>query len=151
VKAFEFRLEPALRWRSMQLRLEREAVARAAGQVAAIQSELNARHAELRAGGAELVAAGSVAFASWSAYVERCRRRIRTLNDQLPLARKALAAQMQKMVEAHQRLRVLENLRSDDHAGWERELSRETEAFAGEAYLAGMVRAGMVSAERRPR
>jgi hypothetical protein len=72
--------------------------------------------------------------------VDRSRRRIRALEEQLRQARKALTLQTQKMVEAHQKLRVLENLRRDEHAEWGKELDRETEAFAGEAFLARLQR-----------
>ena len=140
VKAFRFRLDPALRWRATQLRLEQEAVSRAAAQIAAIQQELIAIHTELRAGSAQLAAAGSAAFASWAAYTDRSRRRIRALEDRLREARKTLTLQTRKAVEAHQKLRVLENLKRDGRAEWEKELGRETEAFAGEAFLARLQR-----------
>ena len=136
MKAFHFRLEPALRWRSTQLRLEQEGVSLAAGLASRLQNELIAKHTELRSGSSELAGGGSAAFESWAAYLDRCRRRIRTLEEQLREARKALAIQTQKMVDAHQNLRVLENLKRDGRAEWERELGRETEAFAGEAFLA---------------
>jgi hypothetical protein len=140
MKAFRFRLDPALRWRDTQFRLEQEGTARAAGHLTATQAALIATHTELRAGSAELVTAGSAAFESWGSYVDRCRRKIRLQEEQLREARKALATQTQKMMEAHRKLRILENLRREDRAGWEKELGRETEALAGEAFLARMVR-----------
>jgi hypothetical protein len=140
MKAFHFKLDPALRWRATELRLEREGVSRAANQAAVIQSELIAKHNELRSGSSQLVAAGSAAFGSWAAYVDRSRRRIRLLEEQLKGARKALAVQTQKMVDAHRKLRILENLKRDNRADWEKELDRETEAFAGEAFLARLSR-----------
>jgi flagellar export protein FliJ len=151
VKAFHFRLDPALRWRATQLRLEQERVSQTAAQIAAIQTEVNGKYAELRSGASELIASGSAAFESWAAYVDRCRRRIRTLNAQLPEARKALAQQTLKMVEAHQRLKVLENLKKQGHAQWTNELNRETDAFAGEAFLAGLLTANAraATAEKR--
>jgi predicted trehalose synthase len=140
MKAFHFRLDPALRWRATQLQLERERVSRAAGQVAAIQTELAAIHTGLRSGSSELVAAGSTAFESWAAWVDRCRRRIQSLEEQLKKARLALALQTQTMVKAHQQLRVLENLKRGDQSDWDRDLGRETEALAGEAFLAKLTR-----------
>ena len=122
--------------------MDREAVSRAASQLAALQAELNATHSELRSGAAELVSAGSAAFESWAAYVDRCRNRIRSLEDRSREARKALTLQTQQMVAAHQKVRVLENLKRDDHADWTRELNRETEAFAGEAFLGKLLREG---------
>jgi hypothetical protein len=140
VKAFHFRLDPALRWRATQLRLEQETVSRIVRQVAALQEELIATHNELRAGSTQLASAGSVAFQSWAAYLERCRRRIRALEEQLIQARKALVLQTNKAVDAHRRLRALENLKGEDSAEWAKELGRETEAFAGEAFLARLSR-----------
>lgn len=140
MKAFHFRLDPALRWRSTELRLEREGVSRAASHLLKLQTELNAVHVGLRSGGAELISAGSVAFASWAAYVDRCRRRIGILEDQSREAKQSLSLQTRKMVEAHRKVRVLENLKRDDQAAWVRELSRETETLASEAFLAGMQR-----------
>ena len=140
MKAFHFRLDPALRWRCTQLRLEREGVSRAAGHLAMLQTELNAAHIELRSGAAELVSAGSIAFASCAAYVDRCRRRIRVLEDQLREAKQSLSLQTRKMVEAHRKMRVLENLKRDDQADWVGELGREAETLASEAFLASLQR-----------
>jgi hypothetical protein len=136
MKAFHFRLDPALRWRSTQLRMEQEKLSRISGHVNALLAELMAKHTELRASSEELAAAGSVAFASWSAYVNRSSRQIRALEEQLQQGRKAQALQARKMVETHQKVRVLENLKDDARAAWELALNRETEAFAGEAFLA---------------
>ena len=111
-----------------------------AGRAATIQTELIATHNELRAGSKDLVSAGSAAFGAWAAYVERCRRKTRSLEEQLRQAKQALALRKQKMAEAHQKLRVLENLKRDDQAGWVKEVSRETETFAGEAFLAKLSR-----------
>jgi hypothetical protein len=145
MKAFHFQLDPALRWRSTQLRLERESVSRAAGHLSALQTDLNTAHIELRAGAADLVSTGSVVFASWATYVDRCRRRIRTLEEQSREAKQSLALQTRKMVQAHQKVQVLENLKRDGQAGWVRELSRETETLAGEAFLASLLRKARVT------
>jgi hypothetical protein len=149
MKAFHFRLDPALRWRSTQLRLEREGVSRATIHLSALQTELNTVHIELRSGAADLVSAGSVAFAGWATYVDRCRRRIRVLEDQSREAKQSLSLQTRKMVQAHQQVRVLENLKRDDHAEWVRELSRETETLAGEAFLASLLRNARTSDSNR--
>jgi hypothetical protein len=140
VKAFQFRLDSVLRWRAAQLQLERESCSRAAGRLAAIQGELTARHSELRSGAAGLVTAGSGAFEPWAVYVLRWHRRTQNLQGQLQQARQALALHTKKTMDAHRKLRIIENLKRDEHARWTRELDRETEAFAGEAFLAGMVR-----------
>ncbi len=148
MKAFHFRLEPAVRWRETQLRLERESVSRAAAKVAKIQNDIIATYTALRSGSSELMNAGTAAFHSWSSYVDRCNRNIAQLQEQLSHARKALVAATEQMVEAHQNLKVLENLKHDDHAKWERDLNRETEAFADEAFLARL-QARQATIERR--
>jgi hypothetical protein len=135
MKAFQFRLAPALRWRSAQLGLEQERLSQAVRHAAALESELSAGYSELRVGAAQLVSAGSAAFESWAAWADRCHRRIQILDGQLKAAKKALALQRQRMVEAHRKVRVLENLKRDGNARWERDLGRETESFAGEAFL----------------
>jgi hypothetical protein len=140
MKAFHFRLDPALRWRATQLLIEQENLSRISGHLTVLQTELMAKHTELRANSAELAATGSAAFASWSSYVDRSYKQIRALEDQLRQGRKAQALQTRKMVDAHQKVRVLENLKQEEHAGWTLELNRETEAFAGEAFLARLQR-----------
>lgn len=132
-----------MRWRGTQFRLEQEGVSRIAAEIARLQSQILTVHAEVRSGSAELATTATFAFAawaSWSAYVDRSRRRIRTMEDQLRQGRKALAVQTQKMADAHKKVRVLENLKSDEHAKWVKALDRETEAFAGEAFLAQLQR-----------
>ncbi len=140
MKAFQFRLDPVLRWRDTQLRIEQEAAARIATRIATLQTELNARHAELRSGSAELVNAGTAAFESWNAYVTRAKQGIRTINAQIAEARKVLIIQTQKIAEARRKLRILENLKENAQTQWTRDLNRETEALAGEAFLAGIAR-----------
>ena len=136
MNAFHFRLDSALRWRATQLRMEQETLSRISSHLVALQAEMTAKHTELRSGSAELATTGSAAFASWSAYTERSYKQIRALEDQLRQGRKAQALQTRKMVEAHQKVRVLENLKQQEQTRWTLELNRETEAFAGEAFLA---------------
>lgn len=140
MKAFHFRLDSALRWRSTQLRIEQENLSRISGHLSALQTEIAAKHTQLRSGSAELATSGTAAFASWPAYVDRSRRQIRALEDQLRQGRQALALQTQKMVDAHRKVRILENLKHEEHAAWALGLNRETEAFAGEAFLARLQR-----------
>lgn len=135
MKAYCFRLDPALRWRTTQYNLEREAVSRLAGRIDGIQNALLAQYSEMRSSASTLAGAGAVAFDSWAAYTDRCRRQIRMLDEQLTSAKKEFAIQTQKMMEAGRSLRVLENLERGERAAWERELSQEIEAFAAEAYL----------------
>jgi len=86
------------------------------------------------------VNAGTAAFESWNAYVTRSKFRIRTINAQILEARKALIIQTQKIAEARRNLRILENLKKNAQSQWTKGLDRETEAFAAEAFLAGIAR-----------
>ncbi len=140
MKAFRYRLDPALRWRATELRLEQEKVSVMSRRIAALQDELMAKHNELRSGSLELTNAGSAAFDSWGAYVDRCRRRMQWIKEQLRQSKTALAEKTKDMVEAHRRLRILENMQQDERTRWEAELGRETEALAAEAFLAGLQR-----------
>ncbi len=140
MKAFQFRLETALRWRSAQLRLQRESVSSAAGTVNAIQRELDAARTEFGVATRELTKTSGNALDFWPAFSDRCRRRIQALSESRAKATRALAEETGKMIAAHQRVRILENLRRDQYADWTNELNRETDAFAAEAFLARFAR-----------
>jgi hypothetical protein len=141
VKAWQFRLEAALRWRATQFRVAQEAAAAAARRVTAIEREIGALYAALRRGGRELAPSGSAAFQVWDAYVDRARRRIAFLESELWKARGEVAAAKQRVMEAHRGVRALENLRDSQHGAWVVAFNREMDAFADEAFSAGLVRA----------
>jgi flagellar export protein FliJ len=141
VKAWQFSLEAALRWRAAQLRLAQGAAAAVARRVTAIEREIGIQYGALRTGGRELVPAGSAAFGTWDAYVDRTRRRIAFLQSELPRARNEAALLKQKVMEAHRSVRTLENLKESARAEWLRELERETDALADEAFSARLARA----------
>jgi flagellar export protein FliJ len=149
VKAWRFRLEPALRWRAAQLRLAQEAAAAAARRVTTIERETGALYAALRSGGRELAQAGSAAFHAWDAYTDRARRRIAFLESELWKARGAAAAAKQNVMEAHRGVRALENLRETQHAEWMREFHRGLDAFADEAFAARLARSRVPGAGAR--
>jgi flagellar export protein FliJ len=141
MKAWRFRLEAALRWRGAQLRVAQEAAAAAARRVTAIERETGALYGALRQGGRELAPSGSAAFQTWDAYVDRARRRIAFLEAELWKARAQTAAAKQKVMEAHRSVQALENLRESQRAEWVLAFHREMDAFADEAFSAGLARA----------
>lgn len=141
MKAWRFRLEAALRWRGTQLRVAQESAAAAARRVTAIEREIGTLYGALRRGGRELAPSGSAAFHAWDAYVDRARRRIAFLEGELWKARGEVAAAKQKVMEAHRSVRVLENLRENQHGEWVLAFNREMDAFADEAFSAGLARA----------
>jgi len=141
VKAWQFRLEAALRWRGTQFRVAQESAAAAARRLTAIEEEIGALYGALRRGGSELVPSGSAAFHTWDAYVNRARRRIAFLEGELWKARGEVSAAKQKVVEAHRGVRTLENLRESQREEWVLAFNREIDAFADEAFSARLARA----------
>ena len=139
MKAFHFRLDQALRWRATSVDLEKSRVALAAGLVRQIRGAIEQHRTDL-ADGATRIA--SVAFqasggslALWAAFTVRSQRQIKELESSAVEAEKALSAQLELLVEANQRLQLLENLKKSAQSKWQAEFNRELEAFAVESYL----------------
>src|SRR5437870_2848166 len=101
VKTFRFRLDQALRWRDSQVDLEKSRVSLAANRLAAIRTEIERRGTELK-NSAALIATGGAgsSLQSWPAYASKSRRQIKQLEEGAREAERALAAQMQVLVEA---------------------------------------------------
>ena len=136
MKAFHFRLDQALRWRATQVDIEKSRAAAAAAQLVAVRLELEARRNELKSGARSLMGTSTgSALAGFAAWRERTMLRIESLEKTEQDAERAVAAQMQLLVEANRRCRLLENLRHTEHAQWQKEFGRELEAFASEAFL----------------
>jgi hypothetical protein len=137
MKAFHFRLDQAMRWRSTQIEVERARVSLASQLVRHIQGEIGNHEAALLAGSEQLSTGGSMgaSLAPWAVFQDRARREIKALESKAAEAEKALAVQMQFLTEANRRLQLLENLKQAAQAQWKAEFSRELEAFAGETYL----------------
>jgi flagellar export protein FliJ len=136
MKAFTFRLEQALCWRHTQVDLQKSRVAGAAGQVAEIGATLETRRSEL-ADAAARIAEGptGAALASYAGFKQKSRALIGDLEAQALAAQRALTLEMNRLTEASQRSRLLENLKQTGQARWHREFDREIAAFADEAFL----------------
>ncbi len=136
MKTFKFRLEQALRWRETQVDLQKSRVAEAVGRLAEIASLLNARKAEL-AGATALIhdEPTGVALGSFAGFKEKSRMRIRDLEAQSAVAQRTVELEMNRLIEANQRVKAVENLKQRDEGRWRRELERELAAFADEAFL----------------
>ena len=141
MKAWRFQLETALRWRGAQVRVAQESAAAAQRRVTAVEREMGALYGALRRGGRDLAPSGTAAFHAWDAYVDRARRRIAFLEGELCTARAGLASAKQKVMETHRSVRVLENLRESQQGEWVLAFNREMDAFADEAFSAGLARA----------
>ena len=68
----------------------------------------------------------------------RSRTRIRDLEGRRPSPQRALALEMNRLVEANRKVRLVENLKQRDEGRWRREFERELAAFADEAFLGCM-------------
>jgi hypothetical protein len=136
MKAFAFRLEQALRWRQTHANLQKTRVAGAAGRLAEIAASLEARRAEL-ANAAIRIADGptGTALDSYAGFREKSRAGIGDLEAHALAAQRTLDLEMNRLIEANQRLRVLENLKRTGQGRWRREFDRELAAFAEEAFL----------------
>jgi len=136
MKAFTYRLEQVLRWRETQVNLRKSAVAVAAGRLAEIEAIWEARRAELSTAVAGIGGGptGSV-LGSYAGFKERSLARIRDSEAQALVAQRTLTLEMDRLIEAGQKLRLLENLKRTDQDRWRREFDRELAAFADEAFL----------------
>jgi flagellar export protein FliJ len=136
LKAFTFRLDQALRWRETQLRVRQSRVAAAAGHAGGIQAMIDSWRAEAALGAQQIARSPTgTALASYAGFIDKSRLRIRGLETKLADARRALAAEMGHLLEAHRNLRLLENLKRTEESRWHREFDRELAAFADEAFL----------------
>jgi hypothetical protein len=141
MKAFSFRLEPVVRWREMQLGLQRGSAAAAMGKVSQLQALLDLRTAEGDAGSEQIRREPTgVVLASYARHVETSRARIREAADQLAAAQRAFAAEMDRLLDANKKLRLIEDLRQARHREWRIEHERELAAFADEAFLGRVLR-----------
>jgi flagellar export protein FliJ len=120
----------------MQVRLQKARVSGAASHVSQLRSALDSRIAEVAMGAAQIMREPTgVALASYAAFVEKSRVRIRELEEQVTAAQRALAAETDRLIEANRRLRLLEDLKRKRHGHWQRDMDRELAAFADETFL----------------
>jgi hypothetical protein len=135
MKAFTFRLEHALRWRETQVGLQKSRVAVSAGRVAEIEATLDALRSELSIAAAGIIDGPTgIALESYSRFHERSSARIRDFEAQALAAQRALVLEMNTLIEAGQKVRLLENFKQSEQGCWRREFDRELVAFADEAF-----------------
>lgn len=136
MKAFHFRLDQALRWRTTQLDLEKSRVSAAARRLASIREAIEATRVAVNQGAAELRAgADGLSLSAWGAYSDRSARRVRDLEKHAKEAEQSLAAQMQALLAASRGMKLLENLKNTEQRRWQSEFNRDLDAFAGESHL----------------
>lgn len=139
MKAFSFRLEKALRWRETQLNLQKSRVAGAAASVSGVEALIETRTAEAMDGAAEIIRAPTgIALAAYAGFRQKNRTMIRQLKEQLAAAKRAHAGEMEHLIEANRKLRLLENFKEHEQGEWRKDFERDLAAFADEAFLTGI-------------
>ncbi len=134
MKVFSFRLEQVRRWRETEVSLQESRVAAASAKLAEIRAAIEARRRELdtarvsgNADGADLRA--------YADFRQRTEARIRDLEGQAVVAQHTLSTEMNRLVEANRKVKLIENLKQRVRGAWTREFERELGAFADEAFL----------------
>ncbi|MDP9054939.1 MAG: hypothetical protein M3N93_11665 [Acidobacteriota bacterium] len=136
MKTFHFRLDRALRWRETQVGLQKMRLAAATARLADIENTLEHQRVSLSQASSHLqqdLAACSFQF--FAGFCDRARIRIRDLEAQAAVAKRSVAVEMNRLIEASQKARLLDNLKDADLARWRQDFDRELAAFADEAFL----------------
>ena len=136
MKVFSFRLEQALRWRAAQVDLAKTRAAAAAGRVAGIGAELASQMSGLSTAATRIIdgpTGGSLE--SYARFKEKSHARIRDLEGQALAAQRLLTLEMNRLTEANQKLRLLENFKHASQERWRKEFDRELADFADESFL----------------
>ena len=137
MKAFQFRLEQALRWREAQLNVQQARVSAAAARRDSIRRQLEKLNNEAKSAAIELIENPVTgAFEAFAAYAERSRNEIGQLESGALDAERALAGETARLMEAHLKREVLDRFKSREKGRWQADFNCEIEAFAAESFLA---------------
>jgi hypothetical protein len=141
MKAFSFRLEQILRWREMQLGLQRARVAAAGGKVSQTQSSLDAQKRDAAASAEQIRREPTgVTLTSYARNIEISLAGIREEEERLVAAQRALGVEMDRLLERNRKLRLLEDLKEAERREWRMDHERELAAFVDEAFLGRVLR-----------
>jgi flagellar FliJ protein len=142
MRRFRFRLETVLRWRGVELELEKSRIEKLFAERRGLEMQLLEVEDSLR-NAARLLEARTLGAEDLAAF-ERYRRHLEREAESIAARRadcgKRIAAQQQRVVEAERRIRLLERLRERRLAEWTLESNRELEALASETFLSKWVR-----------
>ena len=139
MKPFQFRLERVLEWRRRQAEFEQHKLGQALAQAQRLEAERLAlaesrRQAQLDAVHANATTAEDL----WMLrdYLVQADRQDRLLAERVSKQARVVENQRHVTMEAQRRREALERLRQSRQDEWRREINRELEAFASEAFLA---------------
>jgi hypothetical protein len=151
MKKFTFSLGRVLDWRAMQVRIEESTLERLYAELRSIDSN-EAALTRQRADSEKALLTAPVATGAEFAALDSFR--IFTVAEHTRLEKlradcsKRIAAQIQVVVVKRRDVRLLEHLRDRRLETWNRDLNREIDAQADEAYLARFTRTAGRSQDR---
>jgi hypothetical protein len=139
MRAFEFPLRQALKWRRTQLEVEENKLRQLAASLeemalAAVRLDLVKGRAEVAVRQSAVVEACDL----WAlaAYRQRLIAELQALAQRRKTCEQQVTAQRQKVMNAERQCRLLEKLEQRRQAEWQREADRELENLAAESFLA---------------
>jgi hypothetical protein len=139
MKKFEFPLSRAMSWRQTMAQMEESKLQNLYAELRAIEASEVALVAERERNHNSVVAAASVTGSELAA-LDAFRRFAVAEHTRLELRRadcvKRIASQVQVVTQKRRDVRLLEQLRSTRFVTWKREMEREIDLQAEEAYLA---------------
>lgn len=141
MRAFQFRLEQARRWRSAQLVMQEGKVSIAAAAVARLQARIDNITQAIRSSAAVIreYPLGEV-FGAHADFCRQAGRQIRELQPQHAEARRVLNGEMNQLIQARRRLQLIEDLKDGERTRWEKAFEKETADFVDESYLGKLQR-----------
>ena len=139
MERFQFPLEKALRWRSVQLVAEQSRLKTLLEQhlrLQAARAELGAEKSNLSSSLMSFADLRGGDLQAASVYSLRLRRQAEKLAAQLAECEKDIRIQTRKYQDAKRRVQLLEDLKERKLAEWQYSNARELETLASESYLA---------------
>lgn len=143
MKRFDFPLDRVRQWREKQIAIEDAELEKLFSKRRLLEQSLDLLETEAAESARAVALAPSVSAMELQS-VDAFRRY--AASQRILIARNIascdaeIAAQQQKVREAHRRFELLDKLRQRKLTAWTAELNREIEAEAGEAFLAKWVR-----------
>lgn len=155
MKRFEFRLDPVLRLRELQLESEQAKLDQLLRKQRGLTTDIEAIARERRQAKSAIYSLTSLENAelrTMSAFLVGLDARAGTLRAQLAEMGRPIEEQRQAAIKAERKVRLLEKLRGSKLEVWKRETSREIETVAQECWLSVRhVRRASETASRRAR
>jgi flagellar biosynthesis chaperone FliJ len=142
MKKFEFRLDSVLRWRDMQLQVERGKLSALLAEEAKLKHNLESLSDERRSALQCLANEHlfSLDLRSLSSYLVGAEARAATLRDQIRSRRQSVVEQQDRVIQAERNVKLLLKLREKRQGEWKTGFEREIETNAQESWLAANFR-----------